>query len=175
MPRYVSFGLREARPTAYNCGCVSKGMRRKNCAPNKNVMRRKYKVKMNGVNGAGPSGAGSAPDTGVVGAARSVTRDASGNVAKLVPTDGMGRSFRVASFNVGTMRGRSLEVVGILSERRVDVCCLQEVRWKGAGAKVLETEMSKYKIYWIGGEKGEAGVGIMVKQKWIDRVMRVER
>ena len=132
-------------------------------------------MKTNGVNGASLSGAGSAPDTGVVGAARSVTRDASGNVAKLVPTDGMERSFRVASFNVGTLRGRSLEVVGILSERGVDVCCLQEVRWKGAGAKVLETEMSKYKIYWIGGEKGEAGVGIMVEQKWIDRVMRVER
>ena len=72
---------------------------------------------MNGVNGAGPSGAGSTPNTGAAGAAWSVIGDASGNVAKSVPMDDMGSSFRMASFNVGTMRGRSLEVMEILSVR----------------------------------------------------------
>ena len=76
---------------------------------------------------------------------------------------------------VGTLRGKSLEVVGILNERRVDICCLQEVRWKGEGAKILRTELAAYKLFWKGGVKGEAGVGIMVEEKWIDKVLKVER
>ena len=37
----------------------------------------------------------------------------------------------VCSWNVGTMRGRSNEVVEVMSKRKVDVCGLQEVRWTG--------------------------------------------
>jgi len=33
---------------------------------------------------------------------------------------------RVATVNVGTMMGRSREVVEMLARRRVDVCCVQE-------------------------------------------------
>ena len=51
---------------------------------------------------------------------------------------------------------------GILDERRVDICCLQEVRWKGDVAKILRIELATYKLFWKGGEKGEAGVGMMV-------------
>lgn len=64
------------------------------------------------------------------------------------------KGLRVASWNVvSSVRRRSLEVVGILGERRVDICFLQEVRWKGEG-KVLRTELVQYKLFWKGGEKG---------------------
>ena len=38
--------------------------------------------------------------------------------------------FRVGSLNVGSMRGKASEVVETMSRRRVDLCCLQETRWK---------------------------------------------
>ena len=38
---------------------------------------------------------------------------------------------RVASLNVETMRGRKGEVSETLSQTKVDVCCLQESRWRG--------------------------------------------
>jgi hypothetical protein len=38
---------------------------------------------------------------------------------------------RIASWNVGSLTKRSGEVVDVLRKRRVDVCCMQEARWKG--------------------------------------------
>ena len=46
------------------------------------------------------------------------------------------KSFRVGTLNVGTMwggGGKSNEVVETVSGRRVDLCCLQETRWKREG------------------------------------------
>ena len=37
------------------------------------------------------------------------------------------KMFRIASLNVGTLRGRSGEVVETVWRRGVDLCCLQEV------------------------------------------------
>ena len=44
---------------------------------------------------------------------------------------------RFATWNIGTMSGRSAEVVETLHRRKIDVCCVQETRWTGAGAKVF--------------------------------------
>lgn len=35
--------------------------------------------------------------------------------------------FRIASLNVGTMRGKSNEIAEVLSRRKVDLLCLQEL------------------------------------------------
>ena len=42
---------------------------------------------------------------------------------------------RMASINVGTLRGRAGDVVEMLERRSVDVCCVQEVRWRGASVR----------------------------------------
>ena len=47
------------------------------------------------------------------------------------------KSFRVGTLNVGTMKGKASEVVETLSRRRVDLCCLQETRWKMEGGKQI--------------------------------------
>ena len=39
--------------------------------------------------------------------------------------------FRIGTMNVGTMRGRSAEVVETADRRRLDIGFLQETRWKG--------------------------------------------
>ena len=59
--------------------------------------------------------------------------------------------------NVGTMRGRSNEVVEIISRRKVHLCSLQEVRWRGASARSVEGKDSRYEMFWVGyeNEKGK--------------------
>jgi exonuclease III len=44
---------------------------------------------------------------------------------------------RIASWNVGSLTKILGEVVDVLRKRRVDVCCVQEARWKGEGAKMI--------------------------------------
>jgi hypothetical protein len=78
---------------------------------------------------------------------------------------------RVASLNVGTLTGKSVEVCEMLRRRKVQIGCLQEVRWKKAGVKKLEG----YKLFWQGNEVGMGGVAIMVTMEWEDRVVSVER
>jgi exonuclease III len=41
----------------------------------------------------------------------------------------------------------------MLRKRRVDVCCVQETRWKGEGARMSRMQNAKYKIYWKGERK----------------------
>jgi len=80
-------------------------------------------------------------------------------------------SIRIGSANVGSMSGRSGEVVDMVERRQLDFCCLQETRWKGGRAKVIGT----YKFYWVGCRDGTAGVGILVSRKWIENVIEVKR
>ena len=47
------------------------------------------------------------------------------------------KMFRIVSLNVVTLRGRSSEVVETVSRRGVDLCCVQEVRWRGASARMI--------------------------------------
>ena len=37
--------------------------------------------------------------------------------------------FRLGTCNVGTLRGRTGEIVETLNRRKIDICCVQEVRW----------------------------------------------
>ena len=43
----------------------------------------------------------------------------------------------------------------------IDVCCFQDVRWRGQGAKILGIEGRRYKLWW--SEKGDevGGVGVV--------------
>ena len=45
---------------------------------------------------------------------------------------------RVGTVNVGTMSGRGSEVVEMLTRRKVDICCVQETRWRGGSARKIE-------------------------------------
>ena len=44
---------------------------------------------------------------------------------------------RFGTLNVGSLCGRKTEVCKGLRKRKVDVCCIQEVRWKGQGARFV--------------------------------------
>ena len=80
------------------------------------------------------------------------------------------KMFRIASLNVGALRGRSREVVETVSRRGVDLCCLQEVRWRGASACMIVGKDSRYKVFWIGNKIGNGGVGILLAEEWVENV-----
>ena len=82
---------------------------------------------------------------------------------------------RVGSVNVGSMTGRSGEVVEMAARRRLDFCCLQETRWRGGSARMLGGEGSRYKFFWSGCEGGVAGVGVLVAERWVGSVIEVKR
>ena len=86
-----------------------------------------------------------------------------------------GCRIRVGTLNVGSMSGRSGEVVEMVGRRKLDFCCVQETKWKGNGARSIEAAGMKYKFFWKGGEDRSLGVGILVEEKWIEKVIEVKR
>ena len=84
---------------------------------------------------------------------------------------------RVASFNVGTLRKRNTEVVETLTRRRVDICSLQEHRKKGSLERNqvcwVTGKDSRMRLYWSGNQRGLGGVGIMLAEKWVEKLFEV--
>ena len=54
---------------------------------------------------------------------------------------------RVFSVNVGTLRGRSGEII-------VNICCVQETRFRGKSVRIVSWKAEEHKLFWIGNEKG---------------------
>ena len=82
---------------------------------------------------------------------------------------------RVGSANVGTLRERCGEITDMAWRRQLDICCLQEVRWKEGSARTLEVAGARYKLFWIGCDQGVSGFGVMVSEKWMEHVVEVKR
>jgi len=72
-----------------------------------------------------------------------------------VNNDGLwkGWGFWVGTWNFDSLTGRTGEVVEALSDRKVDMTCIQETRWKGSGCKFCGTKGRRYKLFWLGGEE----------------------
>ena len=77
----------------------------------------------------------------------------------------------IATLNVRFMRGRSNEIVEMLSRRQVDICCLQESRWRGEPARKITRTNSYFKFFWKGDNYSNGGVEVLVAHKWIDKVI----
>ena len=86
-----------------------------------------------------------------------------------------GWAFRVGTWNVESLTGRSGELVEALGERRIDIACVQEIRWRGSSCRYFGATGKRYKLFWMGSEAKTEGVGIFVAEKWADSVVRVER
>ena len=86
---------------------------------------------------------------------------------------------RVATWNLGTMKGRSAEVIETLSRRRVDICGVQEHRWRGGlktnQVRYLKGKNSEYKFFFCANDSGLGGVGILLAENWADKVIEVQR
>ena len=76
---------------------------------------------------------------------------------------------------VNSMVCRSGEVVDALHRKNIDFCCAQETMWKGGSARMLGAIGRRYKFFWQGCNKGTAGVGVFIAERWIDSVVDVVR
>ena len=81
---------------------------------------------------------------------------------------------RFRTLNVGSLHERKIEVREELKKRRVDVCCIQKVRWKDQGARFVGTSERRYKLCWSGNDAGLGGVKILVEEL-SGRVVEVRR
>ena len=61
--------------------------------------------------------------------------------------------------------GKASEVVETVSSRGVDLCCLQETRWKKDGVKQIVGKDSRFKMFWSGNDNGTGGVGILLAEE----------
>ena len=59
---------------------------------------------------------------------------------------------RFRSWNVRSISGRETEVCEDLRKRKVDVCCLQEVRWRGEGPRFIGVKGRRYTLWWCGND-----------------------
>ena len=79
---------------------------------------------------------------------------------------------RTATWNVSSMVSRSGDA---LHRRKIDFCCAQEMRWRGESVRMLGANGRRYKFFWQGCNKGTAGVGVFIAERWIDSVVNVVR
>ena len=53
---------------------------------------------------------------------------------------------------MGTLRGWLREIAEMLERRSVDVCCVQETRFRGMSLRMISGKAAEYKLFWIGNE-----------------------
>lgn len=50
---------------------------------------------------------------------------------------------------------------------------MQEVRWRGVGTSIISGKDSQHKLFWVGYKARNNVVGILLAEKWIDKVIHV--
>ena len=77
-----------------------------------------------------------------------------------------------STWNMGFMSGKWGGMSETLKRCWLDICRLQKVRWKGQGSKMIG---NGFKFLWSGGWKAENGVGVIVANWLIRKMVGVER
>ena len=47
--------------------------------------------------------------------------------------------------------------------------------WRGASARYITGKDSRYKFFWVGNDQGTSGVGVLLAEKWVDKVYDIKR
>ncbi|KAG5612532.1 hypothetical protein H5410_023813 [Solanum commersonii] len=80
-------------------------------------------------------------------------------------------NLRVGSWNIGSLTGKSIELVKILKKRKINIVCVHETRWVGAKARVVDG----FKLWYSRGSRDRNGVGILVDGDLREQVVEVRR
>ena len=81
------------------------------------------------------------------------------------------REMRVGSINIGTLNGKSREIVDLVDRQKLDILCLQETRWKGKKSKDLA---GGHRLIYT-GESGRNGVAIVLSVETREQLVMVSR
>uniref|UniRef100_A0A914W105 Endonuclease/exonuclease/phosphatase domain-containing protein n=1 Tax=Plectus sambesii TaxID=2011161 RepID=A0A914W105_9BILA len=82
------------------------------------------------------------------------------------------QQIRLATLNIGTLKGRYRELAAMLKARRIDIAAIQETRWKGAKAYDIG---EGYKLFYVGTNNDRNGVGLAVAEPYRDAIAEVQR
>ena len=79
---------------------------------------------------------------------------------------------KVGTLNVGTMTGKGRELADMMLKRKVDILWVQETKWKGSKARNIGDGC---KIFYHGEDGRRNGVGVILSEEYIGRVLEVKR
>uniref|UniRef100_A0A914WXY9 Reverse transcriptase domain-containing protein n=1 Tax=Plectus sambesii TaxID=2011161 RepID=A0A914WXY9_9BILA len=82
------------------------------------------------------------------------------------------QQIRLATLNIGTLKGRYRELAAMLKARRIDIAAIQETRWKGAKAYNIG---EGYKLFYVGTSNDRNGVGLAVAEPYCNAIAEVQR
>ena len=51
------------------------------------------------------------------------------------------------TYDIGMLHGKGLEICDELWKMKVNLYCLQEMRWRGCGARQIGLERARYKLW----------------------------
>ena len=86
----------------------------------------------------------------------------------------LSQAIRIGTLNVGSLTGRSQEIIEMIGSRNIDVCCFQETKWK-SGVRLFSASECKYKMFWTGQKSAQCGVAIVIKEELAKEVLEVKR
>ena len=73
------------------------------------------------------------------------------------------------------MHGKTSEIVETLARRRITICAVQETRWRGCSTRMITGKHCRYKFLWSGDTSGFWDVGILFTEKWVEKIISVDR
>nr|XP_009792884.1 PREDICTED: uncharacterized protein LOC104239854 [Nicotiana sylvestris]XP_016478297.1 PREDICTED: uncharacterized protein LOC107799670 [Nicotiana tabacum] len=78
---------------------------------------------------------------------------------------------RIMSWNIGTLTGKSIELVKILQKGKVNIVCVEETRWARSKARNADG----YKLWYSGVVRGRNGMGILVDRDLRESVVEIRQ
>ena len=64
-----------------------------------------------------------------------------------------------------TIRVRSGEIEQISESKSVDICCMEETKFRGKSVKIIKGNSARYSLFWIGYKEGLGDAGIFVAEE----------
>lgn len=78
---------------------------------------------------------------------------------------------RLATLNIGTLSGRIMEIIDMMMRRRIEVLCLQEIRWRGNKSRFV----NGYQIVCGEGDGLRNGVAVVLSPRISKYLVEVKR
>ena len=80
---------------------------------------------------------------------------------------------RIGSWNIGSLTGKLMELVDIMTHRKINILCIQETKWVGEKAK--EIDNLGFKLWYTGRSRNRNGVGVILDKSLKDNVVEINR
>ena len=85
----------------------------------------------------------------------------------------MSVSLRLASWNIGSLTGKYVELAEVMIRRNIEILCLQETKW--IGDKTRPIGQWGHKLWYTGRDRNRNRVGIILDRQLVDEVVVIRR